>query len=57
MTTTMINLESKSKGIGRKERQRMIRRWKIEGNGLSLKEWAKQQGVGDAALAWKEAKR
>ncbi len=46
-------------GLGRRLRQEMIRRWKKEGQpqGLSLKEWAKQTGIGDAAFVWFEAKK
>jgi len=35
----------------------MKKRWKEEGSGLSLKEWAKNGQVGDAQAAWIEAKR
>ncbi len=44
------------KGIGRAARRLMIRQWKASGQKLSLKAWAKQQGVGDAALVWVQAK-
>lgn len=44
-------------GIGRRERRRMIRRWKEEGRGLSLKQWAVNAGIGEAALAWIRHKR
>ena len=39
-------------GLGRAQRRRMKSRWKLEGRGLSLKEWAKRSLVGDAAQAW-----
>lgn len=45
------------KGIGRRARQQMIRRWKASGKSKSLKEWAKSQDVGDAAKVWVQAKR
>jgi hypothetical protein len=45
-------------GLGRRERRRLLRRWKEEGAGLSLKQWAQQNDlVGDAAQAWLAAKR
>jgi hypothetical protein len=44
-------------GIGRRERRIMIRRWKSEGKGKSLKQWARLAGVGDAAIAWLEKKK
>ena len=45
-------------GIGRRERRSMIRRWKTEGLGMSLKQWARRQSqVGDAATAWLEKKK
>jgi hypothetical protein len=47
----------RSRGIGKKELRRMKKRWKEEGSGLSLKEWAKNGQVGDAQAAWIEAKR
>jgi hypothetical protein len=50
--------EAYDKGIGKAGRRRMIRRWKAEGNGLSLKAWARRQSsVGDAAYVWVQAKR
>jgi len=45
------------RGIGREERRRMIRRWKEEGRGLSLKQWARMAGIGDAALSWIMSKK
>ena len=46
------------RGIGRKERRRLVKRWRQEGAGLSLKQWAQQNNlVGDAAQAWIESKR
>lgn len=58
MTMTTTGTTEGFKGLGRQERQRMIRRWKEEGRGLSLKEWARQNAqVGDAALVWLEHKR
>jgi len=54
----MMTDEEKSKGLGRRERQRLIRRWKKDGTGLSLKQWAQTNAlVGDAAQAWLEQKR
>jgi hypothetical protein len=44
-------------GLGRKERRRMVRRWQCEGAGQSLKAWARQALVGDAAAAWLASKR
>jgi hypothetical protein len=44
-------------GIGRRERRNMIRRWKSEGHGMSLKQWARLAKVGEAATAWLETKR
>ena len=44
-------------GIGRRERRNMIRRWKSEGHGMSLKQWARLAQVGEAATAWLETKR
>lgn len=44
------------KGIGRKARRNMVRRWKTSGTSLSLKEWAREQGVGDEAESWLKAK-
>jgi hypothetical protein len=45
------------RGIGRRERRRMIRRWKAEGRGMSLKQWAANADVGEAALVWIRHKR
>lgn len=54
MTTTEAHIT----GIGKTEKRRMVKRWKLEGNGLSLKEWAaRQPPVGDAAFVWLQAKR
>lgn len=44
-------------GIGRADRRRMVRLWRASGSGLSLKEWAAQQGVGDIADVWIKSKR
>jgi hypothetical protein len=44
-------------GIGRRERRSMIRRWRSEGRGMSLKQWARLVEVGDAATAWLEKKK
>jgi hypothetical protein len=36
----------------------MIKQWKAEGKGLSLKQWAARQNpVGDAACIWLNSKR
>ena len=45
-------------GIGKKSRRAMIKRWKEEGasQGLSLREWARQAGVGDSADVWIKSK-
>ena len=44
-------------GIGRRERRRMIKRWKEANSGLSLKAWARKQNpVGDGAYIWWRAK-
>lgn len=45
------------KGIGRRARRLMIRLWKSEGRGMSLKAWARKAGVGEAAAAWLEHKK
>ncbi len=47
------------RGLGRTKRREMLRRWKEEGEprGLSLKEWAREAGVGDAAFVWLETKK
>ena len=46
------------KGIGRVARRQMIKMWKEQGEGLSLKAWARRQNpVGDAAYVWVQAKR
>lgn len=52
----MIEMEG-YRGLGRRERRRMLRRWKIEGRGQSLKQWARGAVVGEAALAWLASKR
>jgi hypothetical protein len=49
--------EEASRGLGRKERRRMKKRWKEEGSPLSLKEWAKKGEVGEASVAWLEHNR
>jgi hypothetical protein len=49
--------EEASRGLGRKERRRMKKRWKEEGGQMSLKEWAKKGEVGEASVAWLEHKR
>lgn len=50
--------ENGTKGIGRAARRLMIRQWKEEGGGLSLRAWAaRQHPVGDAAYVWLQAKR
>jgi hypothetical protein len=47
------------KGIGKKAKREMVSRWRKEGKlkGLSLKQWAAQAGVGDAADVWLRVKR
>ncbi len=45
------------KGIGRTARREMIRKWKAEGCKMSIKQWARKQGVGDAVDVWVKAKR
>ena len=49
--------EEAFRGLGRKERRRMKKRWREEGSHESLKEWAKKGQVGDAAVVWLERKR
>ena len=46
-------------GIGRRERRKMIRRWKEDTGGkVSLRQWAADQNpVGDSAYAWLQGKR
>jgi hypothetical protein len=44
------------KGIGKKARRSMVRRWKKSGTDQSLKEWARKQGIGDEAESWLKAK-
>lgn len=52
-----MNNEATLKGIGKTERRRMIKRWKEEGLGLSLRAWARRQHpVGDSAHSWIQAK-
>lgn len=53
----MVIQEEGYNGVGKKERQRLKRQWKAEGKGLSLKEWARKKGVGDAAYVWVEHKK
>ena len=45
-------------GIGRRERRKMVRRWRDETGGkISLKNWARDQNpVGDSAYAWLRGK-
>jgi len=45
------------KGIGRRMRRWMVRRWKAEGRGMSLKQWAQLALVGDAAQSWLQHKK
>ena len=47
------------KGLGKRAKRDMVRRWKQEGKplGLSLKQWAAQAGVGDAVNVWLHVKR
>jgi hypothetical protein len=47
------------KGIGKRAKRDMVRRWRKEGKpqGLSLKQWATKAGVGDAADVWLHVKR
>ena len=52
-----MNKQEGYKGIGRRLRRWMLRRWKAEGRGMSLKQWARSALVGDAALAWLAHKR
>lgn len=52
----MIEMEG-YRGLGRRERRRMLRRWKTEGRGQSLKQWARGAVVGEAGLAWLANKR
>jgi len=56
-TTTTTESKEGYRGLGRQARREMIRRWKKEGSGLSLKDWARAAGVGDAAFVWAEHKR
>ncbi len=53
-----MNMEAVYQGIGRRERRRMVQRWKQECQGkVSLKQWARDQNpVGDAAFLWVKAK-
>ena len=45
-------------GLGRVKLREMKKRWRTEGSGLSLKQWARQNNlVGDAAQAWLENKK
>jgi len=57
MTTT--SQEGYENGVGRKWRNDLKRRWRAEGlpQGLSLKQWAKQAGIGDAAFVWYQHKK
>lgn len=47
------------KGIGKKAKREMVRRWRKDGKpqGLSLKQWAAKAGVGDAADVWLRVKK
>lgn len=46
------------RGVGRGVRREVVRRWKREGKGLSLKQWARRQSpVGDTAYLWAQAKQ
>jgi hypothetical protein len=51
-------MEAVYQGIGRRERRRMVQRWKQECQGkVPLKQWARDQNpVGDAAFLWVKAK-
>lgn len=52
-----MNNEDIRKGLGKTERRRMVKRWREEGRGLSLRTWArKQHPVGDSAFAWIQTK-
>lgn len=46
-------------GIGRRERRKMVRRWReATGGKISLKQWAAEQDpVGDSAYNWLRHKR
>jgi len=51
-------MNEKFQGLGKKQRQAMKKRWREEGQGQSLKQWAAQNAlVGDAAQAWLNHKR
>ncbi len=54
----MVKIQKEAtNGIGRAERRKLIRRWKTEGAGLSLKEFARRTGVGDVGYVWAEHKK
>ncbi len=57
MVATNTTSHEGYKGLGRADRRRMKRRWRTEGQGMSLKQWAKHTGVGDAADVWLKAKK
>jgi hypothetical protein len=52
-----MEAEEKFRGIGKGLRQQMKKRWRQEGSGKSLKEWAREALVGDAAAAWIASKQ
>ena len=58
-TTDVQEDQEAYRGLGRNKRREMIRRWKAEGQprGLTLKAWARETEVGDAAFVWLETKK
>jgi hypothetical protein len=45
------------RGVGKKMRRVMVKLWKESGSGKSLKAWAADSQVGDAAAVWIASKR
>ena len=45
------------KGVGKRNKRIMLRLWKEQGRGKSLKEWAKSAEVGDVAHVWLRTKK
>jgi hypothetical protein len=43
--------------VGKSDRRYMKRLWRESGTNLSLKQWAKQQPVGEIAHVWINTKR
>jgi hypothetical protein len=44
-------------GVGKRVRRLVVKLWRESGTGKSLKQWADEALVGDAAAAWIASKR